>query len=328
MIKTLRTLCMALAAALPALSFAAAADNYPDKPITLVVPSVAGGAADAVGRMVAEGLSHELGKTVIVDNRPGAGTTLGTQSVVRAAPDGYTLLLGIDAALTTAPFMLDKPPYQPQKDFTPVGMLTTLQFILVASPTAPFHSVNEFIAMARQRPGAFTYASGGEGSVHHLAMELLEKDAGIDLRHVPYKAAPQGFMDVMGGHVDAMFIAPGTAVAPMRTHKVQGLANSGTQAIKDAPELPLLKDLPPTRGYVFESWFGLLVRAGTPAPIVAKIGAALQAFMKTPEAQAQAAALGVTPSLEGADTLRQRMVSDTARYAPIIAKLKQEGSKP
>jgi tripartite-type tricarboxylate transporter receptor subunit TctC len=323
---TVALLCCAVLA--PLATPALAADVYPDKTITMVVPTVAGGAGDAVGRAVAQGLGKQLNATVIVDNKPGAGTTLGTQQAIRMPADGYTLLLGLDASLTTAPFMLPKLPYQPKTDLTPIGTLATLQYLLVASPAAPFHSVAELVAQARANPGTITYASGGEGSVHHLAMEAFQKDAGIRLKHVPYKAAPQGFLDVMGSHVDVMFIATGTAVSPIKARKVQGLGRSGLAPIADLPNMAALKDMPECKGYVFESWFGLLVRAGTPAPVVSRIGTALAAFMKSPEAEAQMQALGVTLTYEEPATLARRIDDDTRRYAPVVSKLKEQSAKP
>ena len=308
-----------LAFVLPA---AALAGTYPERPIVLIVPSIPGGAADAVARQVAEGLAAQLGKPVIVENRPGGATTIGTQAVARAESDGYTLLLGLDAALAAAPYLLPKLPYRPDKDFAPIGTLATLQYALVASPTAPFHSVDELLARARGCcAGSITYASGGEGSVHHLGMELLQDEAGISLKHVPYKAAPQGFVDVMGGHVDMMLIAPGTAIGPMKAGKVQGLARTGTAPIPEAPALPALSAT--VKGYVFESWFGLLAPAATPAPTLARLEAALAAYSKTPDARTKMLALGVTPTPEGAATLKARITNDIARYAPVLTRLKQ-----
>ncbi|MDP3795885.1 MAG: tripartite tricarboxylate transporter substrate binding protein [Polaromonas sp.] len=323
---TLAVLCCVAIA--PLAKSVLAADVYPDKTITIVVPSVAGGAADAVGRAVAQGLGKQLNASVIVDNKPGAGTTLGTQQVIRMPADGYTLLLGLDAALTTAPFMLAKLPYQPKTDLTPIATLATLQYLLVASPAAPFHSVAELVERARANPGTITYASGGEGSVHHLAMEAFQKEAGIRLKHVPYKAAPQGFLDVMGSHVDVMFIASGTAVSPIKARKVQGLGRTGVAPISDLPAMAALKDMPESKGYVFESWFGLLARAGTPAPMVGRVSTALAGFMKSPEAEAQMQALGVTLTFEDPSTLAKRIDEDTKRYAPVVAKLKEQSAKP
>lgn len=323
---TLAVLCCVAIA--PLAKPALAADVYPDKTITIVVPSVAGGAADAVGRAVAQGLGKQLNASVIVDNKPGAGTTLGTQQVIRMPADGYTLLLGLDAALTTAPFMLAKLPYQPKTDLTPIATLATLQYLLVASPAAPFHSVAELVERARANPGTITYASGGEGSVHHLAMEAFQKEAGIRLKHVPYKAAPQGFLDVMGSHVDVMFIASGTAVSPIKARKVQGLGRTGVAPISDLPAMAALRDMPESKGYVFESWFGLLARAGTPASMVGRVSTALAGFMKSPEAEAQMQALGVTLTFEDPSTLAKRIDEDTKRYAPVVAKLKEQSAKP
>ncbi len=303
------------------------AASYPDRPITLIVPSIPGGAADAIGRLVAEGMSEQLGAPIIVENRPGGATTIGTLAAIKARPDGYTLLLGLDASLVAAPYIMPKLPYQAQKDLIPIGMLATVQYVLVASPTAPFRSVAQLLEQARAKPGTITYASGGEGSVHHLGMELLQKDAGVSFKHIPYKAAPQGFVDVMGGHVDMMFIAAGTAIAPMKSHKVQGLASSGSTPIANAPELPALKDI--VKGYTFESWFGLLAPIGTPAPVIAKLESTLADFLKTPRAQEKMQMLDLGIAREGADGLHARIDNDSRRFLPLLAKIKEQiASKP
>jgi tripartite-type tricarboxylate transporter receptor subunit TctC len=327
MITPIRTLsCIAFVANAFAVTPALAADAYPQMPITLIVPSVPGGAADAVARLVGEGLARQLAKPVIVENRPGGATTIGTQAVVRASPDGYTLLLGLDAALVAAPYLLDPQPYRAQ-DLAPIGTLATLQYVLVASPGAPFSTLAEWLSTARTGPaGSITYASGGEGSVHHLAMELLQADAGVSLKHVPYKAAPQGFMDVMGGHVDMMFIAPGTALAPVRARKVKGLGRSGADPIKEAPELAAISDT--LKAFQFESWFGLLAPAGTPAPVIAKLEQALMVLLRDSAIQERMTAIGVSPVVEGAQALKARIDADTRRFAPALVKIKQGGRQP
>ncbi|ODS74335.1 MAG: hypothetical protein ABS43_09970 [Bordetella sp. SCN 67-23] len=310
-----------------ALAFAAGAQAaYPDRPVTLVVPSVPGGAADMVGRLVAEQLGKQWNVPIIVENKPGGATIIGTQAVIKAAPDGYTLLLGIDASFAAVPFLMEKMPYQPRKDLEPVATLSTLRYVLVASPTAPFKSVEQLLEQARARPDTITYASGGEGSTHHLGMALFEQEAGVSFKHVPYKAAPQGFVDVMGGHIDMMFLAASTAIQPVRGGKVQGLANTAATPIPDLPDLPMLKDK--VKGFTFDSWFGLFAPAGTPPAVIDKLTASVQSVLHDPQVRDKLQAQGLAAGEGGPRELRERIGADTRRLAPVIAKIKSQQSKP
>ncbi|MGB3067727.1 MAG: tripartite tricarboxylate transporter substrate binding protein [Ottowia sp.] len=306
---------------------AMAADAYPDRPVTIVVPSVAGGAADAVARTVAQGLSKRLDATVVVDNKPGAGSTLGASHVAKSKPDGYTLLLGIDATFASAPYLMPVQPFRPVEDFQPIGTLAVFPYVLVASPSAPFQSAAQLVEMARAQPGQYTYASGGEGSIHHLIMDAFQKSAQIQLRHVPYKAAPQGFIDMMGGHVDLMFIAPGTGAGPIKSHKIKGLAQSGSKVLADLPEIPLLKDSPISRNFVFESWFGLFARKGTPAEVIQRLDRALSEVMNSAEVKNQLTAQGITPRFEPATALAKRVEDDTRRFAPVVSQLRKQSDQ-
>lgn len=305
---------------------ARAADAYPDRPITIVVPSVAGGAADAVARTVAQGLAKRLDVPIVVDNKPGAGSILGASHVAKSKADGYTLLLGLDATFASAPYLMPTMPFRPAEDFQPIGTLAVFPYVLVASPSAPFQSVAQLVEMARNRPGEYTYASGGEGSVHHLIMDAFQKSTQIRLRHVPYKAAPQGFIDVMGGHVDLMFIAPGTGAGPIKSHKIKGLAQSGTKALADLPEIPMLKDTPLSRSFVFESWFGLFARKGIPPETIQRLDRALSEVMGSTEIRDQLTAQGITPRFEPASALARRVEDDTRRFAPVVSQLRKQGN--
>ncbi len=318
MMKRTSCLLSALALALPLSAQAA----YPERPVTLVVPSVPGGAADTVARLVAEGLNQHWKTSVIVENRPGGNSLIATQHVIKAAPDGHTLLLGFDISFSAMPYLMDKKPFDPQRDLTPVTTLATVHYLLLASPSAPFHTVQELLDQARAKPGTITFASGGEGSNHHLGMEMFAHEAGVSFRHVPYKAAPQGFVDVMGGHVDMMILASGTATPPIQTNKVRGLAHTGTSATPQLPELPLLQDS--VKGFTYDSWFGLFAPAGTPANILQQLEESVQAVLDTPQIKAKLAAQGLSAGEGGAQALKARIIADTERTAPIIAKLKQQ----
>lgn len=305
-----------LALALPLTTHA----DYPERPVTLVVPSVPGGAADTVARLVAEGLNQHWKTSVIVENRPGGNSLIATQHVIKAAPDGYTLLMGFDISFSAMPYLMERMPFDPQRDLTPVTTLASVDYLLLASPSAPFHTVKELLDQAKAKPGTITFASGGEGSNHHLGMEMLAHEAGVSFRHVPYKAAPQGFVDVMGGHVDIMILASGTATPPIQTKKVQGLAHTSHQAMPQLPELPALQNTLP--GFTYDSWFGLFAPAGTSAAIVKKLESSVQEVLRNPQIKAKLDAQGLRAGEGGAEALKARILADTERTKPIITKLK------
>ncbi|CAB3859252.1 hypothetical protein LMG26858_02131 [Achromobacter anxifer] len=319
----LKLICGALAAWSLAVPLAAAA-AYPDHPVTLVVPSVPGGAADVVGRLVAAELAKRWNVPVIVENRAGGASIIGTQAVARAKPDGHTLLLGPDASFTAVPYLLPDVPYQ-AKDFAPIATLATLQYVLVGAPGAPFKSLRELLDQARARPDAITYASGGPGSTHHLAMALFERAAGISLKHVPYKAAPQGFVGVMGDQVDLMFIVASTAVPQIKAGKVQGLANAGAAPIAGAPELPMVKDT--VKDFTFYSWFGLFAPARTPAPVLAELQNSVAAVLQSPEVRDKMQAQGMIVGDQDGLGLSERIARDVQVLAPVIADIKTATSK-
>lgn len=319
----LKLICGALAAWSLAVPLAAAA-AYPDHPVTLVVPSVPGGAADVVGRLVAAELAKRWNVPVIVENRAGGAGIIGTQAVARAKPDGHTLLLGPDASFTAVPYLLPDVPYQ-AKDFAPVATLATLQYVLVGAPGAPFKSLRELLDQARARPDAITYASGGPGSTHHLAMALFERAAGISLKHVPYKAAPQGFVGVMGDQVDLMFIVASTAVPQIKAGKVQGLANAGAAPIAGAPELPMVKDT--VKDFTFYSWFGLFAPARTPEPVLAELQSSVAAVLQSPEVRDKMQAQGMIVGDQDGLGLSERIARDVQVLAPVIADIKTATSK-
>lgn len=319
----LKLICGALAAWSLAVPLAAAA-AYPDHPVTLVVPSVPGGAADVVGRLVATELAKRWNVPVIVENRAGGAGIIGTQAVARAKPDGYTLLLGPDASFTAVPYLLPDVQYQ-AKDFAPVATLATLQYVLVGAPGAPFKSLRELLDQARARPDAITYASGGPGSTHHLAMALFERAAGISLKHVPYKAAPQGFVGVMGDQVDLMFIVASTAVPQIKAGKVQGLANAGAAPIAGAPDLPMVKDT--VKDFTFYSWFGLFAPARTPEPVLAELQSSLAAVLQSPEVRDKMQAQGMIVGDQDGLGLSERIARDVQVLAPVIADIKTATSK-
>ncbi|MCJ0765151.1 tripartite tricarboxylate transporter substrate binding protein [Variovorax terrae] len=307
----------ASAAALALLACAAAAQTpLPGRPITLVVPYPPGGSADILARMVGERLGHQLGQTVVVENKAGAGTAIGAKAVADAAPDGHTLLLGTVSSQAINPAMT-KVGYDPLRNFATVSPLASIPFVLVANPAAPMRSVAEVIAQAKAMPGAVGYASAGPGTSNHLAGELLASAAGVKLLHVPYRGSAPALADVLAGHVPLMFDLQSTAVPNIRTGKLKAIAVTGTQRSALLPEVPTVGEsgLP---GYEVSAWFGIFAPAGLPAPVLDKLGAAFAAILRTPEMEKRLRDLGAEPDTRSREAFDSYVRSEVSRYAGVV----------
>jgi tripartite-type tricarboxylate transporter receptor subunit TctC len=293
------------AALLLALSSAAiAADDYPSRPVRLIIPFPPGGSNDVVGRMVAQQLSVKLGQQVFVDNRGGAGGMIGTEAAANAAPDGYTLcVVSIAHAVNPA---LHKLNYDPIKSFTPIAIFATGPNVLAINPTLPVKSVKELIALAKQKPGELNYASAGVGSFQHLGGELFKLLAGVDMVHVPYKGGGPAMQDVISGHVKIMFSSLIQTTPFIQSGQLKALGTGGAKRSPVLPDVPTIAEAG-VPGYVADNWWGLAAPAGLPAPIVEKLYQATKAALKAPELQAQFAR-------EGAATLEM----STAEFADYI----------
>jgi len=264
----------------------AAAQNYPTRPIILIVPFAPGGGNDTLARLVAQHMSQTLGQQVVVDNRPGAGGTLGTRGAAKSAPDGYTLLIGHSGVLGVAPSLYPNAGYDPRKDFAPIGLIASLQYAIVVNPSVAAKSVAEFIALAKKERGKINYASAGVGSVSHVSTELFASMAGTKLVHVPYRGTGPALNDLVGGHV-AMHVAPIPAlIGLIRSDKLRAIGVTGPQRSPILPEMPTAteKDLP---GYEAVLHYGLLAPAGTPRPIVEKLNGALRVALASEDIRAR-----------------------------------------
>ncbi|MGC1465059.1 MAG: tripartite tricarboxylate transporter substrate binding protein [Pseudolabrys sp.] len=267
-----------------ALSSGAAADDYPNKPIRMIIPFPPGGSNDVVGRLVAKGLGDQLGQQVFVDNRGGAGGAIGTQAAATAAPDGYTLLIvSIAHAVNPSLYKLE---YDPIKSFTPVSIIATGPNVLVVNPGLPVRSVKELLALAKQKPGELNYASAGVGSFQHLGGELFKLDAKVNLVHVPYKGGGPAMLDVISGNVKIMFSSLIQTTPFIKSGKLIALGTGGTKRSSVLPDVPTIAEAG-VPGYDAENWWGILAPAGTPKPIVDKLYTAVQAVLKSPAVQAQ-----------------------------------------
>src|SRR5262245_19417764 len=289
-----RFLCAALAVAVAALSHSAeAAQAYPDRPVTLVVPYPAGGGNDVLARLVAEKMAKALGGSIVIENRGGAGGTIATRQVAKSGPDGYTLLIAT-SSLAINPSLYPNVGYDPRKDFAPIGLIASSSNVALVHPSVPARSVVELIALAKERPGKLDFASTGSGSSVHLAAELFASMAGIKLNHVPYRGSGPALTDLLGGHVAIMFATLPPSIGLVRDSKVRALGVTGPKRSTAFPDLPTIAEagLP---GYEAVLHYGLVAAADTPRPIVDKLNAALREALADESLRARLATEGAEP---------------------------------
>lgn len=267
---------------------------WPERPIRLVVPSAAGGSPDIICRLLGGELAKALGQAVVIDNRPGASGNIGMQEVARAAPDGLTLGYGNVGTLSINLSLFDRLPYQPYTQLAPVALLGSVQNALVVRPALPATSVKELIALARAQPGKLSMGSAGNGTTGHLGGELFKSMSGTFIVHVPYRGSPQAINDLIGGQVDLMFDNLSSIGPHIRQGRVRALAVSGPRRSPAFPELPTVAEagLP---GYAMSAWGGIVVPAGTPAPVVARLNTEINAIMTAPALAERWAALSFEP---------------------------------
>jgi len=283
-----------LVAALFAFCGAAAAQDYPARPITLVVPYAAGGGNDVMARIVAEKMSKSLGQQIVIENKGGAGGSIATRQVAKSAPDGYTLGLGGTGTLAINPTLYPNVGYDPRKDFAPAGLIATSALVVLVHPSIEATSIGELIALAKREPGKLNYASAGSGSGIHLGTELLAHMAGIRLTHIPYKGSSPALTDLLGGHVSIYLSSLPPAVALVKEGKVRALAVTGPKRSAIFPDLPTVAEaaLP---GYEAVLHYGIVAPAGTPQPVIDKLNAALNAALAENDVRARIIADGAEP---------------------------------
>jgi tripartite-type tricarboxylate transporter receptor subunit TctC len=284
LVARLHSFALKTAALLVALTAAAAAQDYPAKPVRLIIPFPPGGSNDVVGRMIATQLSEKLGKQVVVDNRAGAGGVIGTEIAANAAPDGYTLSI-ISLAHAVNPWLY-KLNYDPIKSFAPVGILASGPNVLAVNPGLPVNSVKDLVALAKQKPGDLQYASAGIGSFQHLGGELFKLEAGVDMLHVPFKGGGPAMIDVIGGHTKLVFSSLVQTTPHIKSGKLKPIGVGGLKRNPVLPDVPTIAEAGvPT--YEAVNWWGIVAPAGTPQPIVDRLHAAITAVQTSPEVQKQ-----------------------------------------
>ena len=292
-------------------------NDFPTKPVHLVLPFPPGGPADTVSRALGERLSKEWKVPVVIENRPGGNSFIATEAVARAKPDGYTLLLAFFGTLVVNPSLYDKLPYDPVKDFVPITTVATLPLMLVVHPDSPIQSIPQLIEMAKAQPKRFTFASGGAGQGAHLAGELLQSMTGIQMVHVPYKGNVPAVTDLLGGHVDMIFDGMTSSLPYVKANRLRPIAVSTEKRAAAMPELPTVAEssLP---GFDVGSWFGILAPAGTPEPVVDELNRTMVNIIKSDEFVALLANLGLDAMPSTSEEFSRYMEQETEKWAKVV----------
>jgi tripartite-type tricarboxylate transporter receptor subunit TctC len=295
---------------------ARAADPYPSKVVTIVVPQAPGGANDVIGRTLAAKLGPVLGGSVIVENKQGAGGNLGTGYVARQPKDGYTLLLNAQSVQTINPFLYRKVPFDPVKDFDPVMVVGVAPYMLAVNAALPVKNLRELIALAKSQPGKLNYASAGNGTVNHMLGEMLKTAAGIDIVHVPYKGAAAAATDVIGGQAQMIFGSIAGLLPFVKSGQLKALGVCTEKRTALAPELPTLAETLP--GLYANAWYGLFVPAGTPKDIVVRLHTEIAKIMTSPDMKEKLAGLGVEAAPSTPEQLATLLRDDLVRWNKIV----------
>lgn len=303
--------------------FAGAAHAQPAwpsaKPITIIVPFTAGGSVDTTARLLAEQLTQRLKQSVVVDNVGGAGGTIGVNKLVQSAPDGYTLVMGADSPIAIAKFVNPAGVrYDPAKDLAPVAMVNTAPMVLVARPGLPVKTLADVVALAKKEPGKLSYATSGIGTVLHLGMEMLQRQGGFEVTHVPYRGGAQIATDVIGNQVDLAMLISVSAAPHIQSGKLKGIAVTSAQRLPMLPNVPPVAETPGFKGYDVVSWTGLFAPARTPKAVVDAINQAVNAVLAQPEIRTKLQEQGAVPGKGSAAEFGQFVAREQQRYAQVV----------
>ena len=293
-----------------------AAQDYPSKPIRIIVPFAAGGPADIYARFVGQRLSETLGQPVVIEDRPGAGSVIGTDAVAKSAPDGYTLLM-MSNTHTVNESLIPNKPYQLMRDFVAVAPVNYSDLVLVVHPSVPVNSLKELIDLAKSQPKGLNYASSGPGTPYHMAGELFKAMAGVDIVHVPYKGSSGARTDVLGGQVQMMFDAITTMAPNVRTGKLKGLGTTGKTRSSVLPEVPTVSEAG-VPGYEAVIWLGIMAPAGTPKPIVDKLNAEITKIVNRPDVKEAWSKQGAEPMAMTPAEFARFMNEDIEKWAKVV----------
>jgi tripartite-type tricarboxylate transporter receptor subunit TctC len=300
----------------------AAAQKYPAKPITVIVPQAAGGANDTIARVVAQKLSEQLGQSVVIENRVGAGGNVGTAAAAKARPDGYTVMITADSAQVINPFLYQSTGFDPVKDFEPVAPLARAGYVLVAHPSFPANNVSELVALAKAAPGKYAIASAGNGTLNHLIAEMLQKAADIKLVHVPYRGAAAAATDVVGGQVPLSVQSMPSSIGFIRAGKLKVLGVVNERRLPALPDAPTIGET--IKGFGATPWYGMFAPAGTPKDIIRLLQDEVAKALDSAEAKDKLAVVGCEPYKGTSEQLAALVKDDLVRWSRIV---KESGAK-
>ncbi|MBW7972084.1 tripartite tricarboxylate transporter substrate binding protein [Bradyrhizobium sp. BR 10289] len=309
-----RTFLAACAAVL--FSGVALAQDYPSRPVKIIVPFPAGGSNDIIARIVAQKLTERNGQTFLVENRGGAGGNLGAEAVASAEADGYTLLLTAPPPLTINGSLYKKLPFDPAKAFAPIALIASVPIVLVVNPTVQAKNVGELIALAKAKPGTLNFGSSGIGSTNHLAGELLKSMAGIDIVHVPYRGAAPAMNDLLAGQIPFMFDNMPAVLPQVQGKAINAIAVAGAKRAEALPDVPTVAETVP--GFEASSWFGLVAPAKTPEPALAKLSGELETILKMPDVKKRLAELGAEPGTVFGSAFGQFIADETTKWGKLV----------
>jgi tripartite-type tricarboxylate transporter receptor subunit TctC len=307
----------ALGLSLAAASALAQAQSYPSRPIRFIVPNAAGGTTDLVARTVAQRVSESIGQQLIVDNRPGSGGIIGTETVAKSTPDGYTLLMATIGNIAISPHLYAKLGYDAVRDFSPITQLASAAYMLIAHPSLPARSVKDLVAAAKSSPGQLNYASAGSGTGSHLAAELFKSVAQVNIVHVPYKGGTPGLLDVIAGNVQIMFNGIPSSMPHLKAGRIKAYAVTTSARSPAAPELPTIAE----SGYPgaeATSWTGVLAPAGTPTSIIERLHAEFAKVLQQPDVQARLSADGAVPVGSTPREFSQYIKTELAKWGKVV----------
>lgn len=306
------------------MSYVKAAEVYPSKPIKLIVPYPAGGGTDSLARPLAQQLTNRLGQTVVVDNRGGAGGSIGMEYVARAPADGYTLLLALTPQLAVNGALYEKIPYDPIKSFTPISLIAEAPYLLLVNPSLPVNSLKEFLALAKAEGGKLAYATSGSGSGGHMAAELLISMTGISMTHVPYKGGGPAISDVLAGHVKVLFAPAVSSMQHIQAGRLRAIAITGNKRLSSLPSVPTIAEAG-VPGYDSTVWYAVLAPPNTPRDIVNRINSELLQTLKDPAFNSMMAANGIEPLGTTPEGLNNYIGKEMIKWAKVV---KSAGLKP
>ncbi len=325
---TLRSVALACAAFLAMQANPVAAQTWPARNITIIVPLAPGTGMDTLVRLYAERLSQSLGKPVIVENRPGAALMLGASALAKSAPDGYTLGVSTSSAMAINPTLYKQIAYDPEKDFVPISLYVKSPFILVVGAALPVRSVPELIKLAKESAAPLSYSTPGAGTAQHLSVEFMKQKFGVNITHVPYKSSPQSVSDIVAGHVSMAFAEAGLSLPLIRDGKLRALAVSSSTRLPTLPEVPPFAEAANSPDFEAVSWHALLAPAATPRDIVERLHEEMKRILAAPDMQQRIANLGLlalpTPSIEG---VQQYMRAEREKWGSLVRSLGLAGSQ-